>query len=215
MSSAVLSCGSDAERRYAGLSKHTVSTSELGYRIRYLSPPWERVDEDPLVSGSRKSVPVGSGLRDVVKGSAAVIVVPRQSNLSGPDELSYAKLRLEVAAVQCTDAELSVGSSCAQWLADTDFAQRIEQQETEQQGNTPRTDTNDFDQAFYELMTRDVETSRYRRIAYFETAIANTALRVYFEGNPDLSEAEITAMLRAFEVLRLDGDAGHASEAGT
>lgn len=208
LSSALLSCGTDAEQRYAGLSKHDVTSTEVSYRVRYLAPPWEKLRDDPLVTGARKSVPLGEGLRDVVPGTGAVLYVPRTSNLSGPEELFFAKYRLEVAALRCADEELSAGSSCAQWLADTDYAGRITREDGDFFGGAPRADSNDFDQPFYELMTRDAESSRYRRIAYFETSTAALSLRVYIEGNPDLSELEITNMLRAFEVLRPSKDAG-------
>jgi hypothetical protein len=199
----LLGCGGDAERRYAGLSRAEIEVEEGGFRARYRSPPWYGVPDDPLATGATEGVPVGGEIRPVVPESALVLEVERESSIDVPMSLGYPKYHLEAALLRCTPDQVGDAASCAEALAEQDFAGRADSEEEEPESfePQPRTGKNDFGQQYWELMTRVSATYRHRRIQYYPTDDALVAVRVFVEANPALDDEETTRMLHAFEVL--------------
>jgi hypothetical protein len=195
-----VSCGADAEQRYADLSSATIALEPQGYRLRYLHPPWDRRLDDPLVKGTRTAVEVGGASREIVPESAAVLEVAKESNASDPESLSMPKYRLEALLLQCEAAELSPTENCAQVLAAKDYAARATEGDYSLFGAEPRAGENDFAQGFHEMMGQVTDTRRYRRIVFFETEQRDLTARLFIEGNPDLGEAEVTRLVNAFEL---------------
>lgn len=194
-------CGADAEGRYAGLSSAEVSAAELTYKIRFLSPPWKRVDTDPLVTGARKSVPVGGRLRDVVPDSGLVLAIDRESSIDDMSGLTYAKYVMEVVAVRCSASELTEDDSCARFLAASDYAARAESEDSGFFGTEEQLASNDVGQKYYELMTRDPVTYRYRRLAFFETGDRLLTVRLYIDANPGLADPATSRMIQTLEIM--------------
>jgi hypothetical protein len=197
-------CGTDAEREYAGLSALRVEPPAAGYVLRYLSPPWQLMKDDPLATGARKSVPIGGENVPVVDDSAAVLEIERESNVED-DDLSFPKYRLEAALVAC-DAEDPAPEdelpSCAERLAQRDYTARQSDGSFDRFGSEPRPGENDAEQQYFELMGQTTATRRFRRIVFFETAARDEiAAWLLIEANPDLAEPEITELIQAFEVL--------------
>jgi hypothetical protein len=197
-------CGADAEARYAGLSTAEIRTPELTYKIRYLSPPWKRF-KDALTTGARKSVPVGGELRDIVPDTGLVLAIERETSF---DEvgLTYAKYVMEIAAVRCSTSELTNEDTCARYLAAIDYTARAESGEDSGFfGPEELPGSNDVGQQYYELMTRDPETFRYRRVAFFETADRLLTVRLYIEANPGLADPETSRMIQTLEIVEPGG----------
>jgi hypothetical protein len=198
-------CGTDAERKYAGLSRAQVALGEGGYVLRYLSPPWQRAKDDPLETGARKSVPIGGTSVPILAGSGAVLEIDRESNTKDVEELTFPNYRLEAALVEC-DSDDALDTSCAEHLAILDYAARQSEGRFDLFGDAPRAGKNDADQDYYELMGQSDATARYSRVIFFAgDAPERVAARVLIEANPDLGEREITEMVRAFEMLPGDG----------
>lgn len=193
-------CGTDAERRYADLSTTEVTLDVGGYRLRSLRPPWKSLDNDPLVTGLVTNVLVGGVAREIVPESAAVLQIAKQSAASDPEHLSLPKYRLEAVLLRCSEAELDADQSCAAALAALDQTARASEGEYDLFGDVPRADENDFEQPFYEFMGKTTEDQRFRRISFYETDTRTLTARLFIEGNPDLSEYEITRLVKAFEL---------------
>jgi len=197
-------CGADSEGRYAGLDTAHIESSALSYKIRYLSPPWKRVKDDPLATGARKSVPVAGGLRDVLEGSGLVLAIERESSINEMG-LTYAKYVLEAAVLRCDAGELNGDESCALFLADGDYRARANSEDSGFFGPEAQEASNDAGQTFYELMTRDKTTFRYKRLAFFETGDRLLAVRLYIEANPGLADPLTTRMIQTLEIVDPDG----------
>jgi hypothetical protein len=196
----LVACGTDAERRYADLSRAEVTLDVGGYQLRYLGPPWKRLGEDPLVTGARTSVMVGGANREIVPESAAVLQVAKQSSASDPQHVSLPKYRLEAVFLRCSEDELEGDQSCAAALAQGDQAARADEGTYDLFGDTPRAGQNDFEQPFHEFMGKTEIDQRYQRIVFYETSARTLAARLFIEGNPDLSEHEVTRLVNAFEL---------------
>lgn len=199
---ALSACGSDAERRYSDLSTAQVAQEGVGYRLRYPHPPWNRHDDDALVTGSRTTVPVGAANREIVPESAVVLQISKESNASDPEHLSVPKYRLEATLMRCSEDELDAETSCALKLAKDDYQALAGEGDFTMFGAEPRAGTNDFDQVLYEILGQVSEDQRYKRLAYFETTQPTLAARLYIEGNPDLGEREVTRLVQAFELTQ-------------
>lgn len=206
-------CGADAEERYAGLDVIELTDTSVPYRLRYLSPPWKRVKDDPLATGARKSVQVAGGLRDVVQGTALVLAIDRESSIEEVG-LTYAKYVMEVAAISCAASELTQDETCAQFLAAGDYAARASREESGFFGEEAQAGSNDVGQAYYELMTRDRALSRYKRVAFFETADRLTTLRLYIEANPGLADPLTTRMIKTVTLLDEAGKPATTGQSG-
>lgn len=202
LSGAGLSCGKDAEREYAGLSRATIERPEAGYVVRYLSPPWQRLTDDPLATGARTTVSIGGASRAIVAESGLVLEIERVSSSDVVDVLAFPKYRLEAALVPCSDDEVAE-SSCAEYLAELDYAARQEDAPFDRFGSSPRVRRNDWDQRYYELMGQAEATGRFRRVVYFEAAEQPEGIAgwLQLEANPDLGEREINELVRAVQML--------------
>jgi hypothetical protein len=221
------SCGQDAEKRYAGLEVARVQLpSGHGYRVRYLSPPWERLDDDPLVTGKNLLVPFGpseicGGRNDTCRSAEAksgvVMEIDKQSPTQDNGTITYPKYRLEAAFLRCDAGELPAADKCADHLAEQDVLGRrstdgddliIKQEDGE----------NDWGQPFRDILTQSQSSLRYRRIVYFATSDRLLALRLLFEANPSLAEREVTRMVQACQLFDAepedDGD-GVGDDAGS
>jgi hypothetical protein len=209
-------CGQNAEEKYAGLSTLVVGQPDgIGYRLRYLNPPWENVDDDPLVRGASGAT-LQFGLRDGVGAvalpdltpspqSSRVLEIERSAQTTIPIDgiITYPKYRLEVSVLHCDELQIQVAQqdSCAKQLNVSDVNGRTGVELNSFFGQNGRPGKNELGQPYYEFMTRVRETSRYRRVVYYETSDRLTAIRLGFEANPALSELEVTQMIKAFEVL--------------
>jgi hypothetical protein len=234
----LMGCGKDADETFAGMSSLVVGQPDgIGYRLRYLDPPWERVDDDPLVRGlAGTTVQFGAldkqsaVLSDLVPSprSSRVLEIDRSANVDVeiPGVITYPKYRLEVSILRCDQLGVQVAQmdSCAKTLNRNDVNGRTGVELNTFFGQDGRTGTNENGQPYYEFMSQDDKTLRYRRVVYYETAQPLTAIRLGFEANPPLSELEVTQMINAFEVLddefvelALNGDdaAPSSSDAGT
>jgi hypothetical protein len=201
-----VSCGADAERRYADLSSATIALEPQGYTLRYLRPPWKQLLDDPLVKGTRTTVQVGGSNLEIVPASATVLEVAKESSVADPEGLSMPKYRLEAVLLRCDEAQLEPSQNCAQALVAKDLAARTAEGDYDLFGASPRQKENDFDQPVYEIMGQVAETRRYRRIAFFETDQRDMAARLFIEGNPNLGEREVTRLVNAFELTTSQGE---------
>jgi hypothetical protein len=195
-------CGTDAERTYAGLSSQRVELEVAGYVVRYLAPPWQRMPDDPLSTGARKSVSIGGDSYPILAKSGAVLEIPRESNVEEEEGLSFPKYRLEAALVACA-AEDTEQLSCAAYLAGLDYEARMGEGMFDRFGPEPRQSSNDFGQKYYELMGQTDATGRFRRVVFFEGAEAAEQIAgwLLIEANPDLGEREVTELVDAFQML--------------
>ena len=230
-------CGQDADETYAGMSSLVVGQPDgIGYRLRYLDPPWENVHDDPLVRGLDHAS-VQFGLRDGVgtasmpdlapsPQSSRVLEIERSARVevTAAGVITYPKYRLEVSILRCDDLGIAVAQadSCAKQLNTSDVNGRTGVELNTFFGPDGRTGTNVKGQPYYEFMTQVPDTTRYRRVVYYETSDQMTTIRLGFEANPALTEPEVTQMINAFEVLddqfeelASHGDAGSShSDAG-
>jgi hypothetical protein len=202
LSGATGACGTDAERRYADLSSAEIALEGGGYRLRYPSPPWTRLRDDPLATGARRGVVIGGTNRDILPQSGAVLEIAKQSGASDPEQLAVPKYRLEAVLLRCAEDELASDESCAAVLAALDQAARAEEGDYDLFGAVPREGHNDFEQPFYEFMGRTSEEGRYQRVVYYETEVRDVTARLFVEANPDLDEPEMTRLVNAFEPTR-------------
>ena len=203
-------CGEDSEKTYAGLSVAQASAPDgLSYRLRYLNPPWEKSDRDPLITGSDTGVEL-RGVKDqpFIAGTAIVLEVERESIVSGGGRTKY---HLEATLIAC-DLTLDAGESCAKAIAYADNDARVADGEPSFYEGSVKERSNDFAQKYYELITRNMETQRYKRVAFYDTPDASRFLRVYIESNPRLDEDEVDRMLDAVELF--EGDAPASGDAG-
>ena len=162
-----------------------------------------------------------------VPQSSRVLEIDRTSQVDVEIEgiITYPKYRLEVSVLRCDQLGVQVAQldTCAKSLNRNDVNGRTGVELNTFFGQDGRTGMNEKGQPYYEFMTQVSETSRYRRVVYYETSQRLTAIRLGFEANPPLSELEVTQMINAFEVLddevvELVGDAGadaSSSDAGT
>jgi len=195
-------CGTDSNRTYAGLSSARIELDEGGYVLRYLAPPWEKVNDDPLTSGRRKSSPIGGESTPILADSGVALEIERVSNSDVVNSLTFPKYRLETALVPC--AQEDVGDlSCAEYLAGLDYEARQADGSFDRFGSAPRVRKNHWDQQYYELMGQIEATGRFRRVIFFEGVDAPETLAgwMLIEANPDLAEREVTELVRAFEML--------------
>jgi hypothetical protein len=219
-------CGQDAEKRYAGLEVISVQLpTGLGYRVRYLSPPWERVSSDPLSSGKNLRVPFGASAaciqgeescRSAEPGSGTVLEVDRQSPTQGAGVLTYPKYRLEAAVLRCEPTELASTDECADVLAEQDVLGR-RSEEGDDLVIRQEDGENDWGQRYRDILTQSRSTMRFRRIVYFAAPDRTRTVRLLFEANPSLAEVEVTRMVRACQLFEGeaedDGD-GVGDDAG-
>ncbi|MFT3927575.1 MAG: hypothetical protein QM778_33895 [Myxococcales bacterium] len=225
LSCLALGCGRDADETYAGMSSLVVEQPDgIGYRLRYVDPPWQRVTTDPLERGQPDaSVQFGRldrvgapALPDLVpsKLSSRVLEIHRtaQVDMAAPGVITYPKYRLEVSVLNCDELGVQVATqdSCAKKLNTSDSEGRTGAELNTFFGADGREGKNDKGQPYYEFMTQVQETARYRRVVYYETSKRMTAIRLGFEANPPLSELEVTQMINAFEVL--EGEAADLSD---
>jgi hypothetical protein len=225
---ALLSCGQDAEKRYAGLSTVSIAlpSGGAGYLLRYLAPPWEGVDDDPQVTGMESKVPFGASQEctsskaaclTIEAHSASVLEIERQSLVPEEDgTIVFPKYRLEAAFVRCTADMLAAKDECYAVLGRMDQVGRETDPNTDDRVFSGKSDKNDAGQPFYEFQSVTVLNQRYRRIAYFSTDDRLLAVRVFMEANPSLAEEEVTRMLHAFEIVsdQPAWDAGTSSDGG-
>lgn len=206
-------CGEDSEQPYAGLSvASAVAPDGIGYRVRFLSPPWDKSKLDPLVLGTDPGVELlGKPNEPFIEDTAVVLEIDRESIVVDTGQ-ALAKYRLEATLHDC-DLPLADGETCAQRIAVADETARGGKGEPSFYPEGVKTQTNDFDQTFYEIITRSTDNLRYKRVAFYETANPKRLLRVYIEGNPRLDEAEVTRMLKAIETFEKPGFAS-AADAG-
>ncbi len=202
LSCAGLGCGADAERDYAGLSRASIERPEAGYVVRYLAPPWQRVTDDPLAAGARTTVSIGGTGRPIVAESGLVLEIERVSSSDVVDVLAFPKYRLEAALVPCSEDEVAE-KSCAEHLAELDYAARQEGGAFDLFGSAPRARKNDWNQQYYELMGQAETTGRFRRVVFFEAAEEPEGIAgwLQLEANPDLGEREISQLVRAVQML--------------
>lgn len=194
-------CGTDAEHPYAGLSRARVELDQGGYVLRYLAPPWERVKDDPLAKGTRKSVPIGGESRAVVADSGLVLEIERVSNSDVVAAVTFPKYRLEAALVECSLEEVG-DVSCAQHLAELDYAARQADGNVDLFGSKPRTRKNDWGQTYFEWMGQSETTGRFRRAVFVESETPEAvAAWLLIEANPNLGEREINELVQAFQLL--------------
>jgi hypothetical protein len=195
----LVACGEDAEKRHAAYDVLRATADDgLGYRLRFLAPPWDPVSTDGLVTGQRKSIRLSSGEVTFETGTARVVEIERESIIQGSGTLP--KYRAEAAIAGC-DLALAPGESCAQRKAVAELAARQADGEMSLFSGV-RSSENDFGQAYYELATlRTDDPRRYHRVAFFETPIPTRYALVRMEGTPRLDEKEVSLMLDAFEVF--------------
>ena len=208
---AVFGCGEDSEKRYAGLDVAQVSLEGgPGYRLRYLAPPWETVDDDPLATGKTSQVPFGASTNCSAQGAMCLAVVPKSSSVleidgssvtDDPNVINYPKYRAEASVVVCPAGSLASQDLCADFLANADATGRNTEEGGDDVFAPPEDGENDFGQHFREVNARNLETFRYRRIVYFATSDREIAVRLFLEANPSLKEKEVTRMIQAFEVV--------------
>jgi hypothetical protein len=185
------------------------SSTGVGYRLRYLAPPWERFRKDPLATDAPGAGFIASeqGLTAFEKASVTVLEVERTSVSTGSNIISYPTYRLEVGFVRCAASMLGKKGVCSDLLA---AAESLKLDASDQVffGAGGRVSANDFDQRFVDVLTRNLETLRYRRLAYFDTVDPTLVVRLGLEANPSLNEREVTRMIEAFEVLETASSAG-------
>jgi hypothetical protein len=210
-------CGQDAEKRYAGLEVAQVRLpSGHGYRVRYLSPPWELSEDDPLATGKNLLVPFGTsavcgagndGCRLAEAGSGVVLEIDKQSPTQENGTITYPKYRLEAAFLRCDAGELAAADPCAEHLAREDVLGR-----KDEAGDDliikQEDGANDWGQPFRDILTQSKESLRYRRIVYFTTSDRLLTLRLLFEANPSLAEREVTRMVQATQLFDTEPDEG-------
>jgi|GEM_PF-6101159 len=209
-------CGQDADEKYAGMSSLVVEQPDgIGYRLRYMNPPWQRVTSDPLerdqpdasVQFGRLDRVGATSLPDLApsRSSSRVLEVDRTASVDVPlpGVITYPKYRLEVSVLHCDDLGIQVAmeDTCAKQLNSSDLADRTGSELNTFFGIDGRKGKNDAGQPYYEFMTQVTQTARYRRVVYYETRDRLAAIRLGFEANPPLSELEVTQMINAFEVL--------------
>jgi hypothetical protein len=208
----VFGCGQDSEKRYAGLEVAQVSPAGApGYRLRYLDPPWELVDDDPLATGKLSEVPFGASTNCGASSAECLAVEPKSSTVLeidrpspvAPDEdvITYPKYRAEASVVRCPPGSLASTDLCADSLAEADAAGRATEEGGDDVFAAPEDGENDFGQHFRELNAKNRDSLRYRRIVYFATEDREIAVRLFLEANPSLKEKEVTRMIHAFEVV--------------
>lgn len=208
-------CGEDAQGDYAGLEVATKRTPDgLGYRVRYASPPWDESSNDPLALGVETTVELlGNNAHPYIKGTSLVLEIERQSIVQQAGT-TLAKYRFEAMLIEC-DVLMSPGETCAEHIAKAENKARTKKGETSWlSDHQVRAATNDFKQPYFELITKNVETRRYKRIAFFETPDPDRYLRVYIEANPTLEDTEVTRMLNAIETFEDKTGAAAGSDAG-
>ncbi len=209
-------CGQDAEETFAGMSTLVVGQPDgIGYRLRYLNPPWENVADDPLVRDAPEAR-VQYGLLDGMGASALadlkpsahssrVLEIDRTGQAAVPIDgiITFPKYRLEVSILRCADLGIAVAQqdTCARTLNVADVNGRTGVELNVFFGQDGRSGENHRGQAYHEFMTQVPQTSRYRRVVYYETKDPLVTIRLGFEANPPLSELEVTQMIDAFEVL--------------
>jgi hypothetical protein len=194
-------CGTDSEHPYASLSRARVERDQAGYVLRYLAPPWERLEDDPLAKGTRKSVSIGGTSTAILAESGVVLEIEHISNSGSSEALTFPKYRLEAALVPCMEEDVG-DLSCAEHLAQLDYAARQEEGPVDLLGSKPRARKNDWNQTYYELMGQSETTGRFRRVIFFESSTPErVAGWILIEANPDLGEREVTELVRAFEML--------------
>jgi hypothetical protein len=210
-------CGPDAEAPFAGLHSEQIETDrEIGYRLRYMTPPWEPVRDDPLVLGAADArIQFGSEDRvgddaqpdlQPVPESARVLEIARSTGAAAPAAegvITYPKYRLEVALLDCEMLGLAPreDESCAAFLRERDESGRGATEDVGLLDADARVGTNVFGQRFHQFTTQVRDSRRYRRVVYFETAHRERAVRLGFEAFPSLAEHEVTQMIDAFEVF--------------
>lgn len=208
-------CGEDAQGDYAGLEVATKRTSDgVGYRVRYASPPWEESSNDPLALGVETTVELaGNDAHPYIKGTSLVLEIERQSIVQ-QSGTTLAKYRFEAMLIEC-DVLTSPGVSCAEHIAKAENKARAKKGEASWLADHQvRAATSDFKQNYFELITKNMETRRYKRIAFFETPDPDRYLRVYIEANPTLEDTEVTRMLNAIETFKDENGAPSDSDAG-
>jgi hypothetical protein len=226
-----LGCGTDAEQQFAGMKQLSVQTADgLGYRLRYLDPPWKQVSNDPLLNAkSRGTVQFGAhdGEGDTAQPdllpepeSARVLEIERATDGVNPAPdliVTYPKYRLEAALLRCEALGIPVATdeTCAARLNRLDEAGREATERSGFFGAGGREGVNAAGQRYHEFMTLVKDTGRYRRVVYFETPDRLVAARLGFEANPALSEREITQMVDAFEVLEGTASGNDAGAEGS
>jgi hypothetical protein len=189
-------CGTDAERRYAGLSEVERSALGVGYTLRYLAPPWKRRDGDPLVLGSRTGVSVGGRTRRVVKEGVSVLEIGTTTVAQVPGE-NYPKYRLEAAIVRCDDDE----------LGDTPCAPVLRLAEFEARAGATSPPVSESGTTHYDVLAKADDGQRNVRVAFYDfgNGAPDVALWVYIESYPSLSERDIDDMLA--DITLNDGSA--------
>jgi hypothetical protein len=194
-----------------------------------MNPPWENVADDPLVLGTGGAT-VQYGLLDgngvgalpdlePSPHGSRVLEVERTGQSAVPIQgiITYAKYRLEVSILRCDVLGIAVAQqdSCASTLNAADVNGRTGVELNTFFGQDGRTGKNERGQPYHEFMTQVPETSRYRRVVYYETKNRLVAIRLGFEANPPLSELEVSQMIEAFEVLDDEFRVGPDDDAGT
>jgi hypothetical protein len=182
-----------------------------GYRLRYLDPPWELIDDDPLATGKQLQVPFGASPDCAAKSAMCLAVEPKTSTVleidrpspvpAGADVITYPKYRAEASVVRCPAGMLASTDVCADALANADATGRASAEGDDDVFSAPEDGENDFDQHFRELNAQNRDSLRYRRIVYFATEDREVAVRLFLEANPSLKEEEVTRMIHAFEVV--------------
>jgi hypothetical protein len=132
-----VSCGESARQPFAGMAVLTVSLPDgSGYRIRYLDPPWERIEGDALARGEALLQWGGADsegdtrLPDLrpIEGSVRILEIERSGRRAGSvDGIAvYPKYRLEAALLRCDVLDIAVprSESCARVISRADEANR-------------------------------------------------------------------------------------------
>ncbi len=196
-------CGEDAQGDYAGLKVATERTSDgLGYRVRYASPPWDRSQNDPLALGIETTIELADNqAHPYIEGTSLVLEIDRQSIVESMGS-TLGKYRFESMLIAC-DVVIAPGGSCAEQIAKAENDARSKKGEASSyEDHQVKSSTNDFKQKYFELSTQNMDTRRYKRIAFYETPDPDRYLRVYIESNPSLEDMEVTRMLNAIETFK-------------
>jgi len=191
MIGAATGCGTDAQRRYAGLSELARDGAGLRYTLRYQAPPWKRRDTDPLALGTQARVAIGGSTRAYVPGSGSVLEIGTSTVAVVPGE-NFPKYRIEAALVRCDPTELAGVAHCAQALQTAELRARGS-------AATSR-EHDDAELPHHDVVARDAADLRNIRVAFFEAPVTNTALWVYMEAYPSLTEREVEDMLGAISI---------------
>ena len=187
----VTGCGADAEMDYAGLTQLSVENSKaVGYRVRYLSPPWKRdtasEDEDSNRVVLRIDRDLSSDPNIPAKYQATVDVLPcAEGRAPCARWEATEQLRTWTYPLSATEAPTH-----ANLLTDeTEFVDGLREGER-----------SDEDAPYFELLTINSETVRYHRVAYFDAA-DDHYVRMEFDSTPRLDETEVTRMVKAVALL--------------